>query len=56
MQQPELLHIFFGDMRLAEWTFGMLTFSEKGIDALETTAVLRKAEHHWVFVAVVVGL
>lgn len=34
----------------------MLTFSEEGIDALEAAAVLRKAEHHWVFVAVVVGL
>lgn len=56
MQQPELFNILLGDARLAEGTFGLLAFSEEGIDALEATAVLREADHHWVFMVVVIGL
>lgn len=41
MQQPEFLDILFGDMCLAEGTFGLLAFGEERIDALEATAVLR---------------
>ena len=55
MQQPEPFNILFGDARLAEGTFRLLVFGEEGVGALEATAVLREAEHHWVLMVVVIG-